>query len=153
MGQAGKRGLCPSPEAASDDVPKLNVLALLHPNHLANFDEVWMMAAGFEHLFIYELWSRQYNIEWRFHDLDGGWTRKVPLADRVKIYYILEHRQVSDTYLSDFAHYGRVMAKLVAEFWRDKEYIWSINEKFLNQCAGLRHTVVDVNGNERERPT
>lgn len=38
--------------------PGLDVLALLHPQHVVHFDEVWMMAAHFKELIIYQLWNR-----------------------------------------------------------------------------------------------
>ena len=77
----------------------LNVIALLHPTHIAHFDECWMMAAHFKELLIYKMWNDLYDVEWQFHAIEDGWKRKVPLRDRVTLYYVLEHRQVSDTYL------------------------------------------------------
>ena len=58
-----------------------------------------MMAAHFKELLIYKMWNDLYDVEWEFHSIEDGWKRKVPLRDRVTLYYVFEHRQVTDTYL------------------------------------------------------
>ena len=61
----------------------MDVVALLHPKHIAHFDECWMMAAHFKELLIYQLWSELYDVEWQFCEIEDGWQRTVPLRDRV----------------------------------------------------------------------
>ena len=68
----------------------MDVVALLHPKHIAHFDECWMMAAYFKELVIYQLWAELYDVEWQFACIEGGWQRTVPLRDRVNLYYMLE---------------------------------------------------------------
>ena len=90
------------------------------------------MAAHFKELLIYKMWNDLYDVEWQFHTIEDGWKRKVPLRDPVTLYYVLEHRQVSDT---DLLNKGdpkrrRAMARAVGEFYHDDPYIWSVNQSF-----------------------
>ena len=108
----------------------LNVIALLHPAHIAHFDECWMMAAHFKELLIYKMWNDLYDVEWVFHSIEDGWKRKVPLRDRVTLYYVLCNRQVTDTYLFNKGDPKRrkAMAQAVADFYGDDPFIWSVNQ-------------------------
>jgi hypothetical protein len=128
----------------------LNVLALLHPSHIAHFDETWMMAAYFRELLIYQLWSDLHDVTWNFHPIEGGWTRTVPLNERVTIYYVLENRDVTDTYLTNGGDpkRRRAMARAVAEFYGDEPFIWSVNTSHCESgdYGCLPATVIGVDG-------
>ena len=60
-----------------------------------------MMAAYFKELLVYQLWSELYDVEWQFCEIEDRWQRIIPLRDRVTLYYVLENRQVTDTYLTN----------------------------------------------------
>ena len=132
----------------------LNVIALLHPTHIAHFDECWMMSAHFKELLIYKMWNDLYDVEWQFHAIEDGWKRKVPLRDRVTLYYVLEHRQVSDTYLLNKGDpkRRRAMARAVAEFYHDDPYIWSVNQSFKDtgSYGCLPTDVIGVDGERHD---
>ena len=100
------------------------------PRHIAHFDECWMMAAYFKELLIYQLWSELYDVEWQFCEIEDRWQRMIPLRDRVTLYYILENRQVTDTYLTNRGDpkRRRAMAQAVKEFFGDAPFIWSVGE-------------------------
>ena len=129
----------------------MDVVALLHPKHIAHFDECWMMAAHFRELVIYQLWEELYDVEWQFACIEGGWQRTVPLRDRVNLYYILEHRQVTDTYLNNRGdpRRRRAIAQAVREFYGDAPFIWSVGEsqKETGDFACLPTDVEGVDGN------
>lgn len=132
-------------ELAEDGHGDLDVLSLLHPRHVGHFKQTWMMAAHFDQLIVYELWSALYDIQWNFVALESGWKRSIPLAGRVTLYYALEHRQVSATYLGDERH-CRALGQAVAEFYGDSPYIWSTNQAFYDSFIGMRQEVVGADG-------
>jgi hypothetical protein len=107
----------------------MDVFALLHPIHVAHFDETWMMAAYFTDLLVYQLWSHLYDVTWEFIPIADGWQRVTPLAERVSLYYVLENRSVTDTYLTNKGdgRRSRAMAEAVAGFYGEEEFIWSMN--------------------------
>jgi hypothetical protein len=135
------------------DKGTMDVLAMLHPIHIAHFDETWMMAAHFKDLMVYQLWSDLYDVAWDFIPLTDGWQREVPLNERVTLYYVLQDRDITDTYLTNKGDGGRrrAMAKAVAEFFGDEQYIWTTNAKHRDtgDYAALRSLVTDMAGDQR----
>jgi hypothetical protein len=132
----------------------MDVLAMLHPSHITHFDETWMMAAYFKDLLVYQLWTDLYDVTWEFEPIMDGWERQVPLCDRVTLYYVLEHRDITDTYLTNNGDgkRRRAMARAVADFFGDEAFIWSTNAKHkeTGDYAALQNTVSDNTGTRRE---
>jgi hypothetical protein len=128
----------------------MDVLAMLHPSHIARFDETWMMAAYFKDLLVYQLWTDLYDVTWEFEPITDGWERLVPLRDRVTLYYALEHRDITDTYLTNNGDgkRRRAMAQAVADFFGEEQFIWSTNAKHreTGDYAVLPATVADNAG-------
>jgi hypothetical protein len=127
----------------------IDVLALLHPRHVAHFDRTIMMAAHFEELMIFKLWRDLYDVTFTRLDLPDGWTRSVPLADRISVFYVLENRAITDTYLFNKGDPSRcrAFAKAVDAFL-DEPFIWSVNERYLETGAylALPRSIVGVDG-------
>ena len=69
------------------------MIALLHPKHVAHFDQTTMMAAYFKELVIYRMWDDLYDVEWVFDTNEDGWQREMPLNERVNLFYVLENRK------------------------------------------------------------
>jgi hypothetical protein len=141
-------------ELEAPDSGELDVLALLHPRHIAHFDDVWMMAAFFKELMIYHLWDYLYEVTWNIVPIPDGWQREVELRDRVTLYYVLQNRDVTDYYLSNGGSPGRrrSIAKAVAEHFNSTPFIWSVNEHLreTGDYAALPATVKALDGSERD---
>ena len=139
-------------ELGTQDGGELDVIALLHPKHIAHFDQTWMMAAYFKELVIFRMWSELYDVEWVFDTHTDGWSRTIPLNERVNLYYVLENRQVTDTYLRSDPKRRRAMAQAVKDFFGSEEFIWSVGEahKETGDYAVLPMHVTDKDGIARE---
>ncbi len=136
------------------DQGNLDVLALLHPCHIAHFDRVVMMAAYFDQLLIHQLWSYLYDVTWVKRPLSDGWARTAPLSERVTLYYLLENREISDTYLMNRGNPSRrrAMAQALKAFFGDQPFIWSINESLraTGDFAALPTHIIDEQGHQRD---
>jgi hypothetical protein len=70
------------------------------------------------------------------------------------LYYILENRGITDTYLTNNGDpkRRRAMAQAVADFYGDEAFIWSTNAKHkeTGDYAVLPSTVTDIAGNQRD---
>ena len=86
--------------------------------------------------------------------IEGGWQRTVPLRDRVNLYYILEHRQVTDTYLNNRGdpRRRRAIAQAVREFYGDAPFIWSVGES-QKETGDFACLPTDVEGRGRQLPS
>jgi hypothetical protein len=104
---------------------------MLHPSNIQQFDETWMMAAYFKDLLVYQLWTDLYDVTWEFEPILDGWDRQVPLSERVTLYYVLENRDVTETYVTNHGdgRRRRAMAQALADFFGDEGFIWSTNPK------------------------
>jgi len=139
-------------EKAWNDMVKdggdVDFLVLFHPNHIAAFEEVWMAAAEFEELWVRTVWEELYGVQFVPHQILGGWTRKVPIRDRVRISYFLEHRQMSMKHMDEKAGYTRAMVDTLNAMWPEGDFLWSSNTAYKKSFLGLPETVVGRDGHE-----
>ena len=127
----------------------LDVMALLHPTHIAHFDECWMMAAYFKELMIYQLWSDLYDVEWQFDD-HRGWLATPGPAARSCDPLLCPGEPTGERHVSarsiQATHTG--MATAVKEFFGDAPFIWSVGESQRRRAtmAVCRPMCVDKDG-------